>query len=278
MDISIIIAHYDPGNHADCLHSFHKTLSTLSNQQSNLDIEIIIGDDGSPNNEYFVLHHTSEIDQSGKAIFCLEGEELNQWKTEHAYDYSRLKIWLYSPKINQAMHKARLGNAAMQFAQSENLLFLDDDNYFISNNSLEKIINLLNNYHLIFGQVQDSNGRFRSYSSHRVQGTTFAVKKKVIQNAGGFGEWTEAVSSGVDSDIWWKLYQYFQKHPQLKACYTSQIQTVDSCSKRWKPFIKNFFRHHAVSKEFNKVHGCINYRKPKYNPSRIKSNWLEDLT
>ena len=278
MDISIIIAHYDPGNHADCLHSFHKTLSTLSNQQSNLDIEIIIGDDGSPNNEYFVQHHTSEIDQSGKAIFCLEGEKLNQWKTENAYDYPRLKIWLYSPKINQVMHKARLGNAAIQFAQSENILFLDDDNYFISNNSLEKIINLLNHYHLIFGQVQDSNGRFRSYSSHRVQGTTFAVKKNVIQNVGGFGEWTEAVSSGVDSDIWWKLYQYFQKHPQLKACYTSQIQTVDSCRKRWKPFIKYFFRHHAVSKEFNKVHGCINYRNPKYNLSRIKSNWLEDLT
>jgi glycosyltransferase involved in cell wall biosynthesis len=176
------------------------------------------------------------------------------------------------------MHKARLGNVAMQFAQSENILFLDDDNYFISNNSLEKIINLLNKYHLIFGQVQDSNGRLRPYSSCRVQGTTFAVKKGILKNVGGFGEWTESVSSGVDSDIWWKLYYYFQKYPELKACYTSQFQTKDSCSKRWKPHIKQIFRHRAVRQEFNKIHGCPDYRSTKYNPARNKYNWLKDLT
>jgi hypothetical protein len=82
----------------------------------------------------------------------------------------------------------------------------------------------------------------------------------------------------VDSDIWWKLYWYFQKNPDLKACYTSQFQTVDSCSKRWKPHIKQFFRHSAVKKEFNKIHGCPNYRNPSDNPSRIKSNWMVDLT
>jgi hypothetical protein len=126
--------------------------------------------------------------------------------------------------------------------------------------------------------VQDSNGRYRSYTSNRVQGTTIAVKKEVIKNAGGFGDWTEVISSAVDSDIWWKLYWYFQKNPDLKACYTSQFQTVDSCSKRWKPHIKQFFRHSAVKKEFNKIHGCPNYRNPSDNPSRIKSNWMVDLT
>ena len=176
------------------------------------------------------------------------------------------------------MSKASIGNAAINISQSENLLFLDDDNYFISNNSLKKIVTLLNNYHLVFGQVQDSNGRLRPYSSNRVQGTTFAVKKEVVLDIGGFGEWTESVSSCVDSDIWWKFYQYFQENPQIKACYTSQIQTIDSCSKRWKPYIKKFFRHCAVKKEFNKVHGCPNYRSIKDNPSRIKSNWMEDLT
>ena len=53
---------------------------------------------------------------------------------------------------------------------------------------------------------------------------------------------------------------------------------MDSCSKRWKPYIKQFFRHRAVKKEFNKVHGCPNYRSIKDNPSRIKSNWMDNLT
>ena len=176
------------------------------------------------------------------------------------------------------MSKARIGNAATSLASSDNLLFLDDDNYFISKNSIETILNLLKDYWLVFGQVKDSNGRYRPYTSKRVQGTTIAVKKEVIKNAGGFGDWTEEVSSAVDSDIWWKLYQYFQKNPDLKACYTSQFQTVDSCSKRWRPHIKLFFRHHAVKKEFNKIHGCSNYRNPKDNPSRVKSNWMVDLT
>ena len=74
MDLSIIIAHYDPGNHLDCLYSFHKTLSTLSNQQRDLDIEIIIGDD-SPGDEikaivdagayaefsFFILTHATQV-------------------------------------------------------------------------------------------------------------------------------------------------------------------------------------------------------------------------
>ena len=58
MDLSIIIAHYDPGNHSDCLHSFHKTLSVLSDQKGNLNIEIIIGDDGSPGNKNIIKNPT----------------------------------------------------------------------------------------------------------------------------------------------------------------------------------------------------------------------------
>ena len=278
MDLSIIIAHYDPGNLPDCLNSFHKTLTEISAQKLDYEIEIIIADDGSVNHQDIQSLGSPITDQDERTIYQLEGNALSTWKIENNFNYSSISHWLYLPQTEPMMSKARIGNIAIGKTSSENLVFLDDDNYFILQNSIETILNLLKEYQLIFGQVQDSNGRLRSYSSCRVQGTTFAVKKGILKNVGGFGEWTESVSSGVDSDIWWKLYHYFQKHPQLKACYTSQIQTVDSCSKRWKPFIKNFFRHHAVSKEFNKVHGCINYRNPKYNPSRIKSNWLEDLT
>jgi len=278
MDLSIIIAHYDPGSHPNCLDSFHKTLTNIEAQKGNHSIEIIIADDGSASNEDVIQNSTRQINESGKIIYNLTGEKLEQWKVEKGYNYTEIRHWLYLPKTEQVMSKARIGNAATSLASSDNLLFLDDDNYFISENSIEAILNLLKDYWLAFGQVQDSNGRYRPYTSNRVQGTTIAVKKEVIKNAGGFGDWTEVISSAVDSDIWWKLYWYFQKNPELKACYTSQFQTVDSCSKRWKPHIKQFFRHRSVKKEFNKIHGCPNYRNPGDNPSRIKSNWMVDLT
>ncbi|RMZ49881.1 glycosyltransferase family 2 protein [Candidatus Marinimicrobia bacterium PRS2] len=278
MDLSIIIAHYDPGSHPNCLDSFHKTLTNIEAQKGNHSIEIIIADDGSASNEDVIQISTRQINESGKIIYNLTGEKLEQWKVEKGYNYTEIRHWLYLPKTEQVMSKARIGNAATSLASSDNLLFLDDDNYFISENSIEAILNLLKDYWLAFGQVQDSNGRYRPYTSNRVQGTTIAVKKEVIKNAGGFGDWTEVISSAVDSDIWWKLYWYFQKNPELKACYTSQFQTVDSCSKRWKPHIKQFFRHRSVKKEFNKIHGCPNYRNPSDNPSRIKSNWMVDLT
>ena len=278
MDLSIIIAHYDPGNHPDCLNSFQKTLTEISAQKAEYNIEIIIADDGSTSNEDVIQNSTSQLNESGKIIYNLMGEKFEQWKIKREYDYPEIRHWLYLPKTKQVMSKARIGNAAVKIATSENLLFLDDDNYFISDDSIATILHLLQEYQLVFGQVQDSNGRLRPFSSNRVQGTTFAFKRDIIINAGGFGDWTEAVSSGVDSDIWWRLYQYFQKNPELKACYTSQFQTVDSCSKRWKPHIKQIFRHRAVRKEFNKINGCPDYRSPIHNPARNKTNWLEDLT
>ena len=51
MDLSIIIAHYDPGNHPDCLNSFKKTLTEISAQKAEYGIEIIIADDGSVSNK-----------------------------------------------------------------------------------------------------------------------------------------------------------------------------------------------------------------------------------
>ena len=278
MDLSIIIAHYDPGNHLDCLNSFQKTLAEILAQKDKYKIEIIIADDGSVSNKNIIRNGAYKINESGKNIYYLTGDKLVKWKIEKGYYYTEITHWLYLPKTDPVMSKARIGNAAISLASSENLLFLDDDNYFITENSIAVILNLLKEYQLVIGQIQDSNGRYRIYSSKRVQGTTFAVKKEILQNTGGFGEWTETVSSGVDSDIWWKLYHYFQKNPKLKACYTSQFQTVDSCSKRWKPHIKQIFRHRAVRKEFNRVHGCPDYRNPKHNPARNKSNWLKDLT
>ena len=176
------------------------------------------------------------------------------------------------------MSKARIGNAAVTITSSKNLFFLDDDNYFISENTIDTIIKLLKKYQLVFGQIQDNNGRLRSYSSNRVQGTTFGIIKHHIEEAGLFGKWTEKVSCGIDSDLWFKLYHHFQNNTHLQACYTSDIQTLDSCSKRWRTHIDTFFRNYALKKCFKKIHNCNNYRSTKNNPSRSKTNWIMDLT
>jgi len=244
----------------------------------NFNIEVIIADDGSVTHKNFQFFGSSELIYGDQIIHSLTGKNLVKWKMENDFDYPSICNWLYLPKSKPIMSKARIGNAAVANTSSENLFFLDDDNYFISKNTIDSIIKLLQNYQLIIGQIQDNNGRFRPYASKRVQGTTFGINKKTIIEAGLFGEWTESVSCGVDSDIWWKLYQYFQNNSHLKACYTSEIQTLDSCSKRWRPHIKQFFRHWAVKKLFNKIHGCPNYRSISKNPSRNKSNWMDNLT
>ena len=278
LDLSIIIAHFDPGNHPNCATSFKKTLENISNQNENYNIEIIIADDGSPSNKTIQTMQTPTILQNGRQVHLLENSPLNEFLESRSMNGFKISKWLYLPKDIQCMSKARLLNVATSIAKSENLFILDDDNYFISNQSIDKIMTLLKKYTLIFGQIQDSNGHLRAYSSHRVQGTTFGIKKDILIASGGFGEWTEKVSSGVDSDLWWKLYTYFNAHPELKGAYSSSIQTIDSCSKRWKPHIKQFFRHLAVKKMFYKIHGCSNYRSAKKNPSRLKNLWLKNLS
>jgi hypothetical protein len=190
--------------------------------------------------------------------------------------FPEISHWLYLPKDKKCMSKARLWNVASSIAKSENLFFLDDDNFFISDNSIDNIFILFNDYDVFFGQIQESNGKLRKFESKRVQGTTFGVKKELLNKIKGFGEWTEQISCGIDSDVWFKLYSQYQKQ-KFKACFTDSIRTLDSCSKRWRPFISTFFRNRRAVKYFNQEHGCQNYKNPKYNPSRIKKLWMENL-
>ena len=82
MDLSIIIAHYDPGNHPSCIESFQKALTEISTQKAEYKIEIIIADDGSASNEDVIQNSTSQLNESGKIIYNLTDEKLEQWKAE----------------------------------------------------------------------------------------------------------------------------------------------------------------------------------------------------
>ena len=134
---------------------------------------------------------------------------------------------------------------------------------------------LFKNYDLIIGQIKDNNNRLRSYDSFRVQGTTIGIKKSIFNKIGGLGEWTSDFSCAVDSDFWIKLYNYHQDF-KLKGCYTNQISTFDSFSKRWKKYTK-FFKEIKLRKKFYKLYKCKNYKNHKSNLARQKKLWLDNL-
>jgi len=278
IDLSIIIAHYKPKNFKFSNPLF-KTLDIIKNQIDDFNIEVIIADDGSYYSKGIIEGYSKKesVPNDNRNFYIWNNKELNDWIKNNKFSSNLISHWAYLPKTNPpAMSKSRILNYAVTLSNSENILFLDDDNYFISNNTIKNINELLVDYDLIIGQIKDNNGRFRKYNSHRVQGTTMIIKKSVLLHIDGFGEWTENFSCGVDSDLWIKLYNYFSNNKHLKACFTNKISTFDSQSKRWKKYTK-FFKEWNLRKEFNKRYNCKNYKSARFNLSRKKELWIDNL-
>ena len=272
-DLSIIVAHFKPENLLD--NPLLKTINEINHQKKEYKVEVTISDDGSFYNHSFLDNYSRIKKIDNKNIYILENKELKDFLIKQNLKVDGITKWIHFPKINNSMNKAFVTNCGVSLSQSDKLLFLDDDNYFISNNSIENLINLFNNYDLVFGQIKDNNSRFRSYESYRVQGTTIGIKKEIFNKIGGLGEWTSEFSCAVDSDFWIKLYNYYI-NSNLKGCYTNQISTYDSFSKRWKKYTK-FFKEIKLRKKFNKLYNCKNYKNYRSNLSRQKKLWLDNL-
>ena len=272
-DLSIIVAHFKPENLLD--NPLLKTIYKINQQKKEYKVEVTISDDGSFYNHSFLDNYSRIEKIDNKNIYILENKELKDFLIKQNLKVDGITKWIHFPKINNSMNKAFVTNCGVSLSQSDKLLFLDDDNYFISNNSIENLINLFNNYDLVFGQIKDNNSRFRSYESYRVQGTTIGIKKEIFNKIGGLGEWTSEFSCAVDSDFWIKLYNYYI-NSNLKGCYTNQISTYDSFSKRWKKYTK-FFKEIKLRKKFNKLYNCKNYKNYRSNLSRQKKLWLDNL-
>ena len=272
-DLSIIVAHFKPENLLD--NPLLKTIYKINQQKKEYKVEVTISDDGSFYNHSFLDNYSRIEKIDNKNIYILENKELKDFLIKEDLKVDGITKWIHFPKINNSMNKAFVTNCGVSLSQSDKLLFLDDDNYFISNNSIENLINLFNNYDLVFGQIKDNNNRFRSYESYRVQGTTIGIKKEIFNKIGGLGEWTSEFSCAVDSDFWIKLYNYYISS-NLKGCYTNQISTYDSFSKRWKKYTK-FFKEIKLRKKFNKLYNCKNYKNYRSNLSRQKKLWLDNL-
>ena len=275
--LSIIIAHYYPED-VDYPNPLIKTLKSIISDYSNNDIEIIIADDGSSYSKFITNSYSKKVSikNDDRQIFFLEDDKLVKFLLEHSLPPNLISKWVYLPKVKKCMSKAKVLNYSVLLSSSENLFFLDDDNYLISQNSIKSLYKLFNKYNFIVGQIKDNNNRMRLFSSNRVQGTTIAINKDIINKIGGFGEWTEEFSCGVDSDLWIKIFQYFKKKSSLKACYTNKISTYDSHSKRWGKFTK-FFKEWNIRNKFKKLYGIKNYKNVSYNLSRNKKLWLDNL-
>ena len=275
--LSIIIAHYYPED-VDYPNPLIKTLKSIVSDYSNNDIEIIIADDGSSYSKFITNSYSKKVSikNDDRQIFFLEDDKLVKFLLEHSLPPNLISKWVYLPKVKKCMSKAKVLNYSVLLSSSENLFFLDDDNYLISQNSIKSLYKLFNKYNFIVGQIKDNNNRMRLFSSNRVQGTTIAINNDIINKIGGFGEWTEEFSCGVDSDLWIKIFQYFKKKSSLKACYTNKISTYDSHSKRWGKFTK-FFKEWNIRNKFKKLYGIKNYKNVSYNLSRNKKLWLDNL-
>ena len=272
-DLSIVIAHFKPKELIN--NPLIKTISEINNQKNQFNIEIIIADDGSLYDYSFEKNHSIKNNFKGEDVYILENQILNEFLVAQNLNISGISKWAHYPKINNSMNKAFITNCAVNISKSENLLLLDDDNYFISKNSINNLINLFKNYDLVFGQIKDNNNKYRLYDSYRVQGTTIGIKKYIFNKIGGLGEWTSEFSCAVDSDFWIKLYNYYNEY-KINGCYTNQISTYDSFSKRWKKYTK-FFKEIRLKKKFNKLYSCKNYKSYKSNFSRQKKLWLDNL-
>lgn len=275
IDLSIIIAHY--GEDIMNENPLNKIISVINEQKFN-NIEIIIADDGSNYTKKYISNNTKKIklENDPRQIYFLEGDDLKTILIENNIKSQNIKRWVYLPKKIKCMSKARVGNWAARSAESNNLLFLDDDNYFISENSIMNLLELFKKYHFIVGQIKDKNGRMRTYNSNRVQGTTIAINKNIFIEIGGFGEWTEKISCGVDSDFWIKIFNYYKKNEEFRACFTNSISTYDSISKRWKKYTK-IFKEIIIRIEFYQRYKCKNYKSSRFNPSRNKKLWMDNL-
>ena len=278
-NLSIIIAHYYPDN-SEYQNPLIKTLDSINKDyQIDKNLEVIIADDGSLYSNEIMNNYSKKIDINNdiRSVYILKNKELNLFLKKHSINYDFIKGWIYLPKLVKCMAKSRVLNYATAISNNDYLLFLDDDNYFISKNSTNSLLELFNDYDFIVGQIKDNGGRYRKFSSNRVQGTTIAIKKEILLAIKGFSEWTEKYSCGIDSDLWIKIYNYFKKNKNLKACYTNKISTHDSHSKRWGKFTK-LFKEWNIRKKFKNLYGYKNYRKAYYNPSRNKNLWIENLT
>lgn len=252
--ISVVIAHFAVGP-AD-LELLRKTVASIRHQDYSGEIEILVGDDGSP--------WPSDCPWP-KHFTVLNRNEIR----ENTYLKDLQVDWFVLGPRNGQFNKAILWNICVKTAGAEKLIFLDDDHPFLSQHSVERYAHYLDLYPFVVGRIQNPDGRFRSYYDRKVQGSNFAMCRWLLNEVGGFGEYTSAWGCGDDPDLFWRVFSYFRMHSLLQsrpALYASEIITQDLRSGRWRQKIVSSER---FQQGFLEKFGV----DPYDNDSRDKTLW-----
>ncbi len=280
--MDIIVAHYLPAARDRCREQVTQALKTLNTAAQEVDGKLHLCDDGSPDGQppSDLVDREIELATDCTAMI-LTAERARTWAARRLEmkpeELDHLETYYYAPKTRPISRKARLWNLAVSRSREPVLAFFDDDNLLLDPSMLRHFRELLERYEVVFGQIIDRSGHRRSFNSHRVQGTTFAIRRPTLEAIGGFGEWTEEVSSAIDSDLWWKLYQHLGSRRPHAAAFTTRVRSRDLCHKRWLPFAGRWFRHRRTRRAFARQYPCPDYTKVRYNPSRDKSRWMDNL-
>ncbi|MFH1727663.1 MAG: glycosyltransferase family 2 protein [Pseudomonadota bacterium] len=255
MTISIIIAHYAPDiKYRDVLK---KTIESIRNQDYPETVDIAVSDDGS--------FWSKTLNKSGDELTIYTRNSIENETLLKDLDIDYYLVTPFSKKYKKAM----LWNQALNLVSSEDIIFLDDDHAFKRNDSLTLYKKYFQDYEFVVGRIQEANNIYRIFSDPWVQGSNFGLKKKIIKDVGGFGEYTSNWGAGEDVDIFWKVYLKFKKKINRKNAYfAGEIITRDLCKGRWKycdfdedQFIQGYL-------ELLGIH-------PEQNESRNKKTWIK---
>jgi hypothetical protein len=225
-------------------------------------MEIILCDDGSD--------WSKDIIQ-GDEIFIISDFK----KIQNKY-LTTLDVDLYLRIPSDRDYKCiMLKEKAVKLSKYENILFLDDDT-MLNNNALNKFHNYLKQYEFVKGRMIHSNKLPSTFFSREVQGTNYAMKKKLYNEFKGFSKYLIPDGLGEDDDITWKVYSTLEKrHTKSKlACFAGDIIGKDLEAGRWQSGYKGK-KISARRKEFEinfiSTHGV----SPNNNKSRHKKLWME---
>ena len=139
--ITIIIAHYDPGNSIKAKAAFLKTLETLNNQEYACELEIIIADDGS----YYTPMLENNLKKEANEYYQLDKKNIKKLLSDFYNSPKFLNIiddWIVLPKKQNKMYKPKVLNISASIANGDLIFFLDDDNYFCHNDCIKNIMDL----------------------------------------------------------------------------------------------------------------------------------------
>jgi len=263
VSITIIITHYSPPENSDHYKSvLANNINSLRSEKIDFPMEIILCDDGSEWSKDLI---------QGDDIYIIPDLK----KIQNKY-LTLLDVDLYLRIPSGRDYKCiMLKEKAVELSKYENILFLDDDT-ILNRNALNRFKHYLNKYEYVKGRIINTDSMPNTFFSKEVQGTNYAIKKKLYKEFMGFSKYLFLDGFGEDDDITWQVYNTLEKRRSNKklACFAGDIIGKDLETERWSQGYKGkkvSVRRKEFEDNFISTHGV----NPNNNKSRHKKLWME---